>query len=244
MLEKSVAYARKLLRLAGVDVYRVPNGSAYMQNTPHGYKTYCPWNEPWLLQRYEAVRRRTVVTEDRCYVLHKFAERSARLAGEFAECGVYQGGTAHFVGQTLQQAGSSRPFHLFDTFAGMPEEANADPSLHRQGDFGDTSLGAVKEFLRAFPFVEFHPGPIPDLFANVADRKFAFVHVDVDLYLPAKRCCEFFYPRMVPGGVMVFDDYGFPSYVDAEKKAVDEFFADKPEEPFVLRSGQAFVIKL
>jgi hypothetical protein len=43
---------------------------------------------------------------------------------------------------------------------------------------------------------------------------------------------------------MVFDDYGFPHYRDAARKAVDEFFADKAERPIVLGTGQCVVLKL
>ena len=41
---------------------------------------------------------------------------------------------------------------------------------------------------------------------------------------------------------MIFDDYGFPA-CRGEKDAVDEFFADKPEKPITLPTGQALVIK-
>ena len=50
---------------------------------------------------------------------------------------------------------------------------------------------------------------IPTRFDEVADRSFCFVHVDVDLFEPTRESIAFFYPRMVPGGVMLFDDYGF-----------------------------------
>ena len=43
---------------------------------------------------------------------------------------------------------------------------------------------------------------------------------------------------------MIFDDYGFYGYKDAAKKAVDEFFSDKPEPTISLRNGQCFIIKL
>ena len=54
--------------------------------------------------------------------------------------------------------------------------------------------------------------------------------------------CAFFYPRMAPGGVMVFDDYGAPTCPGVQQ-AVDEFFAGKPERPLYLPTGQAVVCK-
>ena len=55
--------------------------------------------------------------------------------------------------------------------------------------------------------------------------------------------CEFVYPRLVPGGMMVFDDYGFWSCPGA-RMAVDQFFAEKLERPLALPTGQAIVTKL
>jgi len=68
------------------------------------------------------------------------------------------------------------------------------------------------------------------------------VHIDVDIYQSVKDCCEFFYPRLHAGGVMLFDDYGKWTCPGA-KLAVDEFFATKPEKRFYFPSGQCFVIK-
>jgi O-methyltransferase len=66
--------------------------------------------------------------------------------------------------------------------------------------------------------------------------------VDVDIYRSVLDCCRFFYPRLVTGGAIVFDDYGRNSCPGA-KAAVDEFFADTPEQPVYVATGQAFVVK-
>jgi O-methyltransferase len=68
------------------------------------------------------------------------------------------------------------------------------------------------------------------------------VHIDADIYQSVKDSCTFFYPRLESGGIMVFDDYGFPSCPGA-RKAVDEFFSDKEEFPFYLPSGQCFIVR-
>jgi O-methyltransferase len=91
-------------------------------------------------------------------------------------------------------------------------------------------------------FIEYREGFIPDTFAGLEDELFAFVHVDLDIYRSITDCCAFVYPRMTAGAVMVFDDYGFPGCPGA-RAAVDKFFADKPEHPLVLPTGQAVVIR-
>jgi len=83
---------------------------------------------------------------------------------------------------------------------------------------------------------------MPATFAEREKARIAFAHVDVDIYRSVLDCCEFIYPRLVQGGFMLFDDYGFASCPGA-RRAVDEFFLDAPETPIVLGTGQAFVIK-
>jgi hypothetical protein len=68
------------------------------------------------------------------------------------------------------------------------------------------------------------------------------VHLDVDLYDPTKACLDFFYPLAVPGAVFLFDDYG-STYCPGARSAIDEFFANKPEQVVELTTGQAFVVK-
>lgn len=144
----------------------------------------------------------------------------------------------------LQQKNNKyKKLYLFDTFNGMPKLANNDSSTHKPGDFDDVSLSLVKKFLEDFSFILFHPGILPETFNEILNIKFAFVHIDVDLYQTTKECCMFFYNRMVPGGIMIFDDYGFKSELPA-KKGIDEFFNDKPENLISLHTGQCFTIKL
>jgi O-methyltransferase len=184
--------------------------------------------------------------EDSAYVIRQFCRHCLHLPGDFAECGVYKGGSAYLIAATLADSGikNERQLHLFDTFEGMPSTANDDPSGIKEGRFGDTSLAAVQEYLKEFPFVRFHPGYIPLTLEPVRESRFAFVHIDVDLYQTTRDCLEFFYERMVPGGVMIFDDYGWAIFKDSEKRAVDEFLADKEEVTISLRTGQCIVIKL
>ena len=79
-------------------------------------------------------------------------------------------------------------------------------------------------------------------FAEVENQRFAFVHIDVDLYQPTRDSIEFFYPRLNPGGILLLDDYGFRSCPGATA-AADEFFTDKDEAVANLPTGQGVVVK-
>ena len=105
-----------------------------------------------------------------------------------------------------------------------------------------SSLEEVTLALAPFPNTVLLPGWIPERFAEVRDKTFCFVHIDVDLYQPTKDSIAFFYPRMQPGGIILCDDYGFTTCPGATK-AVDEYLGGKLEKMISLCSGGGFMIK-
>lgn len=140
-----------------------------------------------------------------------------QFPGDNAEVGVYKGGTAYLIAQY-----SSKHLHLFDTFEGMPEP---DPKLdlHKKGDFSDTSFQNVDKLLTYFEHVSFYKGLFPNTVTpKLENTTFAFVHLDCDLYESVKAGLEFFWPRMIYGGVIVLDDYAEPDCPGA-KLATHEF---------------------
>lgn len=130
---------------------------------------------------------------------------------------------------------------LFDTFAGMPA-TDRDRDTHKSGDFSDTSLESVRSNVGHVDRVAYHEGFIPDTFTGLDDRHISFAHIDVDIYKSIFDCCKFVFPRLLLGGIMVFDDYGNRSCPGA-RAAVDEFFKDTKVFPLILATGQAIVFK-
>jgi O-methyltransferase len=161
------------------------------------------------------------------------------------ECGVFRGGTALLEALTISETTdnqTNRYLHLFDSFAGMPEESSPEESFSA-ADFSRTSPEHVRRLLSDFQFVRLHVGFIPNTFKNLTMEQIAWAHIDLDMYESVHDAITFLYPRIVPGGIMIFDDYGFPSCPGA-RKAVDEAFAKRPEIPLCLPTGQCLVIKL
>lgn len=150
-------------------------------------------------------------------------------AGAFAEFGVYKGGTAWWLAQVARRQG--RALWLFDTFSGIPHADAID--RHQVGDFGDTSLEAVRA---AIPDAIFVPGIFPEVTAGLDLPAFAFVHVDADQYRSVRAACAVFGSRIVPGGAMWFDDYGC-EHTPGATCAVDECFGGRIER----HAGKALV---
>ena len=119
-----------------------------------------------------------------------------RLAptGAVAEVGVYGGETAKLLC-------TRKDVWLFDTFAGLP----AGEGRFRRKQFA-CSLPAVRAYVGAKPHLV--RGVFPDSAARVPDNvRFAFVHLDLDLYVPTLAALRWFWPRMVANGFIVGHDY-------------------------------------
>lgn len=180
---------------------------------------------------------------DRRYTVGQLSRHAASLPGEFAECGVYRGATAYLMSRALARSGTEgRKVHLFDSFAGLSRPAAEDGAYWSPGDMA-VGLDEVRNNLGDhLARIAFYPGLIPERFEEAAAHQFAFVHIDVDLYEPTRDALAFFYERMTGGGIMLCDDYGFASCPGA-RKAMDEFFAVRPETIIHLPTGQGLVIR-
>lgn len=176
---------------------------------------------------------------DRKYTLRELLRLVAHIDGDIAECGAYKGASAYLMCTAI--ADTTALVHLFDSFEGLAAPLPTDGAYWQKGGLA-TSEDSLRQTLQGLDNYRVYKGWIPDRFADVADRSFRFIHIDVDLYEPTLASLQFFYPRLSPGGIILLDDHGFKSCPGA-KLAADEFFADKPERIALLPSGQAMTMK-
>jgi O-methyltransferase len=226
---------RRYIRKMGFDIYRMPTNSELYQ------PLYTPWNREEFKRYFAIAEPRTLVSVDRCYVLERLLRQTAAIPGDVFECGVYRGGTAALLTALLEESKSAKKLYLFDTFEGMPA-TDGERDLHSKKDFSDTSLEAVRSYVKGGDRVVFRKGFIPETFAGLESTVISFCHIDVDIYKSIIDSLNFVWPRLSVGGVIVFDDYGFPTCPGA-LQAVDEFFHDKSAVPLCLQTGQAIVFK-
>lgn len=191
----------------------------------------------------------------RFYSLQQMVEYclKQKLEGDFAECGVWKGHSAFIISTILSQNGFSGEFHIFDSFeGGLSEKKDKDKNLihelsekriKEESDVFSSTEEEVNACLKGFKFYSLHKGWIPSRFNSVENRKFQFVHIDVDLYEPTRESLNFFYSRLVENGVIVCDDYGLTQFPGA-KRAVDEFLQENKCKMFYeVPMGGCFIIK-
>jgi len=95
--------------------------------------------------------------------------------------------------------------------------------------------------LKEYENVHFYKGVFPSTAEAIKNRKFSFVHIDVDLYESVMNSLCFFYERMNSGAVLISHDY---IGIAGGKKAFDEFFKDKQEPIIELPGQQCLIVKL
>lgn len=157
----------------------------------------------------------TLITNDR---LETF-KRNAHLIppGLIIEVGVYKGGSLKYLAELF----TDRQVWGFDTFEGLPAKQHSNFEYHEIGEFGDTSLNDVRKFINS-KNVHLIQGLFPDSVEDAGPvKKIALAHIDTDFYLSVKACIDWILPRMVKGGMIVFDDYDWPN-CPGVRKAIEE----------------------
>jgi O-methyltransferase len=145
-----------------------------------------------------------------------------KLKGSVAELGVYRGDQSGFLSNIFPD----RKLYLFDTFEGFDDRdiQNSDEnSISKAGEFSSTSLQLVLDKILNPERVVVKKGFFPETALDVEDD-FVFISLDVDLYSPTIAGLEYFYPRLVAGGVIFIHDYNNVRY-SGVRDAVTEFLS-------------------
>lgn len=146
----------------------------------------------------------------------------ADLPGAVADLGTCQGGTALI----LRRLAPDKDLHLFDTWAGNPHD---DPMCHHKCGEWAANLNDCKRLVGQGELTYYHQGVFPESaslgIGGGGEREYCFVYVDMDTYQSTRDAIDFFVPRLVHGGKLVFDDYGWDACAGV-RKAVDDMLTD------------------
>jgi hypothetical protein len=167
--------------------------------------------------------------------INEFGEENVNIA----EVGVYKGGSAKIILDTMNK---NSKLYLFDTFEGIPNKSDCD-NFFNLGDLCDTSYESVLNLFINNDNVHIFKGNFPkDTGKYILNIKFNLVHLDVDMYLSYKQSLEFFYDKMIVGGYIIFDDYN-SRVCEGATIAINEFFLNKKENVLKTNDDVYFFIK-
>ena len=186
---------------------------------------------------------------------HYFLYWSATLATRFTkssqcnflEAGVWEGMTVYFAASALkEETGVTRDYRLFlyDAWDSMKSEYLTTKESRAIGNYSYLSLDRTKTNLYEFrEHCEFVKGYIPEIFSqNPAPTELSWLHIDLNSSMPTQKTLEECVPKLLSGGVVVFDDYGWRGF-DETKKVADEYFSKKDGILMPLPTGQAIFFK-
>jgi O-methyltransferase len=186
--------------------------------------TYAPWQvDNEFLRIHKAVRRNTFVDIWRCHELWSLVGELRDVPGSILEVGVWRGGTGVVMAARAAGLGIEDPVYLCDTWRGVVKTGPVD-TYYDDGKHEDASPEMVERLAAQLGLrnVQLLQGVFPDETGDrIADRRFRMCHCDVDVYRSARDVLEWVWPRLSPGGVVAFDDYGFPA-CPGVTKLVDE----------------------
>ena len=173
--------------------------------------------------------------EWRAHICCWAASQAIHLEGDFVECGVWYGVLSKTICEYTDFGHQNRNFYLVDSWGKMP---GSHANLNYQEDIYDI----VKKRFAKWSNVILVKGLVPEALSRIPSQKIAYLSIDMNGSEPEKAALEYFYNKIVPGGVIYFDDYGwdYPELVEV----VNKFFADKPETLLHFPSGNSIVVKL
>ena len=206
MLEKAVFQARSRFVEKCLDPER--------DSTLLSWATYSPWlQDDEFLRCHSIIKENTLVDIYRCYELWHLLAQTRHLEGDILEVGAWRGGTGGLLGLRAKLLGLGADIFLCDTFEGVVKSGDLDQH-YSDGEHADTSIPVVSSLMEKLDVdrVKILKGFFPeDTGADIEDRSFRFCHIDVDVYQSGKDSLEWVWSRLPVGGLVVFDDFGFPS---------------------------------
>ena len=183
----------------------------------------------------------------RLHVLAWASNIALRVEGDFVECGVLKGFSSAVLCKYLEFGNVPREFYLYDTFSGLPEETSTDEerSIWNPGYKAYDSKDLYEEVCQTFsPYhnVRVVQGTVPLTFKTESPEKIAYLHIDMNSEEAEILALEALFDRVVPGGVVVLDDYGWQCNI-RQTVAESAFMKKRDHMILELPTGQGVILK-
>jgi hypothetical protein len=173
----------------------------------------------------------------RRYILACAAYHCAQLEGDFVECGVYRGTSIKTIVDYFGKENFDKTFWGYDTYDYNPVEHHA---------FVGQQDGLFNEILQRFDgydCVRLVKGLLPQSLENNSPDRIALLHIDLNSAEFEIAVLDALFDRVVPGGMIVLDDYEWGGQYREQKMAEDAWFDQRKYRVFPLPTGQGLVLK-
>lgn len=245
---------RQMLHRAGYVVFNTRSADAYTHDG-----LFTQHRRPFLADpKFQQAYARGVQASDgfdpgmewRLHVALWAAWQAARVPGDFVECGVNAGFVSSAIMTYLDWESLGRTYYLVDTFAGpVPEQFTANEShqlavVREAMDRGGyvTNVARSQANFAEWPSARIVQGMVPDVLPEAGAGAVAFLHLDMNCAYPEQEALRHFWPRLSPGGVVLFDDYTYFGH-DSLTAALDAVAASAGFRILALPTGQGLVWK-
>lgn len=246
MLNKGRFVAPPALTNLAYMLYRAPGG--YFQDgllTVHNsdFRRDPKFREAYRLGKATGSWGRQDV-EWRAYVCCWAAWSVREKPGDFVECGVNRGGLSRAAMHYIDFESLDKRFWLLDTYEGLPAHliSEEERRLGIQPGGYSPSCEAVTKTFGTIPGVRIVKGVVPDTLAQVSARDICYISLDMNNTAPELAAAEHFWDRLVSGGVIVLDDYGWTKQIN-QKIAFDKFAEGRGVKVLSLPTGQGLIFK-
>lgn len=163
------------------------------------------------------------------------ASQAMSLEGDFVECGVWYGVLSRTLAEYTNFSDSGKNFYLLDPWGSI---GRADRQAYEPDIFD-----AVTRRFSGVKNIKMIRGFVPQTLTQVPSEKIAYLSIDMNAVEPERHALHYFYEKIVKGGIIYFDDYGWAGHSEL-KAMIDDFFQDKPESILYMPTGQGIVVKL
>jgi hypothetical protein len=169
----------------------------------------------------------------RAHICTWAANQAINLDGDFVEFGTWYGILPLTICNYLDFNNTNKRFYLFDTWENTE---SIDPNYRKD------VYATVKNRFAKYKSVVLVRGLLPDTLKLLRVKEISYCSIDLNGYLVERAILELVYDKIVSGGIIYFDDYGF-NY-PLLRETIEEFFLDKPETILKFASGPAIVVKI
>ena len=226
-------------------------GIKYDKDLLYTYNNTDFLEDPLFQRAYAHVNRLDVAgitgagIEWRIHVLCWAAYHASQLEGDFVDCGVNTGLFSRAVMEYVNFNRLNKTYYLLDTFTGLDPKYSSDYEMGRHHQIGYSNkidlYEQAKQTFSGFN-AKIIKGAVPETLKQVKTDKIAYISIDMNCVIPEVAALEFFWDRLVSGGVIILDDYAYPGAED-QKRAHDQFAKSKNVQILTLPTCQGLIIK-